>query len=86
MMNAIETKPDMTLAEIAEILESEHLASFARSIWRILDRHSATFKKARTRPSRIGRLSRRRVRLGANWPRQIPTSRSSSKRPVPRPK
>ncbi len=49
-MNAIEAKPDMTLVEIAELLETEHGASFApSSIWRFLDRHDVTFKKKRAR-------------------------------------
>ncbi len=54
IMNAIEAKSDMTLVEIAEMLESEHGASFApSSIWRFLDRHGITFKKKRAR-SRTG--------------------------------
>jgi transposase len=53
-MNAIEAKPDITLVEIAEMLESEHGASFApSSVWRFLDRHGVTFKKKRAR-SRAG--------------------------------
>jgi transposase len=54
IMNAIEAKPDMTLVELAEMLESERGASFApSSIWRFLDRHGVTFKKKRAR-SRAG--------------------------------
>jgi len=54
IMNAIEAKPDMTLVEISEMLESEHGVSFApSSIWRFLDRHGMTFKKKRAR-SRAG--------------------------------
>lgn len=50
IMKAIETKPDMTLVEIAEMLKSERGASFApSSIWRFLDRHGVTFKKKRAR-------------------------------------
>lgn len=50
IMNAIETRPDMTLVEIAEMLKSERGASFApSSIWRFLDRHGITFKKKRAR-------------------------------------
>jgi transposase len=50
IMNAIEAKPDMTLVEIAEMLQSEQGASFApSSIWRFLDRHGVTFKKKRAR-------------------------------------
>ena len=50
IMRAIEAKPDMTLVEIAEMLEAEQGASFApSSIWRFLDRHDVTFKKKRAR-------------------------------------
>jgi transposase len=50
IMKAIEAKPDMTLVEIAEMLETEQGASFApSSIWRFLDRHGVTFKKKRAR-------------------------------------
>jgi transposase len=50
IMSAIEAKPDMTLVEIAEMLQSEQGASFApSSIWRFLDRHGVTFKKKRAR-------------------------------------
>jgi transposase len=50
IMKAIDTKPDMTLTEIAELLKSERGASFApSSIWRFLDRHGVTFKKKRAR-------------------------------------
>ena len=46
ILNAIESKPDLTLVEIAEMLRSERNASFApSSIWRFLDRHAVTFKK-----------------------------------------
>ena len=54
IMAAIDATPDMTLVEIAEMLKSEHGASFApSSIWRFLDRHGITFKKKRAR-SRAG--------------------------------
>jgi transposase len=50
IMNAIEAKPDLTLIEIAAMLEAEWGASFApSSIWRFLDRHGVTFKKKRAR-------------------------------------
>lgn len=46
ILSAIEAKPDLTLEEIAEMLESERAVSFApSSIWRFLDRHAVTFKK-----------------------------------------
>ncbi len=89
IMSAIEAKPDMTLVEIAEMLEiqagsfvcAEFDLAFSRASRRDLQ------KKARTQPSRIGPMLRRRVRLGANSRRSlIPTSWSSSTRPAPRPK
>lgn len=50
ILGAIKAKPDLTLEEIAEMLESERQASFAASsIWRFLDRHAITFKKKRAR-------------------------------------
>jgi transposase len=46
ILSAVETKADLTLEEIAKMLESECGASFApSSIWRFLDRHAVTFKK-----------------------------------------
>ena len=42
----IETKRDITLAEIAAHLEERHGERFATStVWRFLDRHEQTFKK-----------------------------------------
>lgn len=50
ILNAIDSKPDLTLVEIAGILKSERGALFApSSIWRFLDRHAMTFKKNRAR-------------------------------------
>jgi transposase len=54
ILGAIRAKPDLTLTEIADMLESKLGASFApSSIWRFLDRHAITFKKNRAR-SRAG--------------------------------
>ena len=50
ILSAIAAKPDLTLVEIAELLETEQGASFApSSVWRFLDRHAITFKKKRSR-------------------------------------
>jgi transposase len=50
ILSAIKAKPDMTLIEIAEMIEAELGASFApSSVWRFLDRHAVTFKKNRAR-------------------------------------
>jgi transposase len=54
ILSAIEAKPDMTLVEVAEMLEAELGVSFApSSVWRFFDRHAVTFKKNRAR-SRAG--------------------------------
>ena len=57
ILRAIKAKPDMTLVEIAEMLEAETGASFApSSVWRC---HAIIFKKNRAR-SRTGQARRRR--------------------------
>ena len=84
ILSVIKVKPDMTLVQIAEMLEAETGASFApSSVWRFLDRHAITFKKNRAR-SRAGQTPRRRrPRLGVNLRRvSIPTSWYSSTRLV----
>jgi len=84
ILSVIKAKPDMTLVQIAEMLEVETGASFApSSVWRFLDRHAITFKKDRAR-SRAGQARRRRrPRLGVNLRRvSIPTSWYSSTRLV----
>jgi transposase len=59
ILSAIAAKPDLTLVEIAALLESEVGASFApSSIWRFLERHAVSFKKNRAR-SRAGQARRR---------------------------
>ena len=46
ILAAIEAEVDITLVELAELLRSQHGASFAPStVWRFLDRHDLTFKK-----------------------------------------
>ena len=46
LLSAIETQKDVTLVELAAMLERDHAAVFAPStIWRLLDRHGMTFKK-----------------------------------------
>ncbi|WP_240760073.1 IS630 family transposase [Lichenicoccus roseus] len=46
LLSAIETQKDVTLVELAAMLERDHAAVFAPStIWRFLDRHGMTFKK-----------------------------------------
>ena len=49
---------DISLVELADLLRTEHGASFgASTVWRCLDRHGMTFKKRRTPPSRSGPTS-----------------------------
>jgi transposase len=46
ILDAIAAQVDITLAELADLLQREHGASFAAStIWRFLDRHDMTLKK-----------------------------------------
>ncbi len=46
----IEETPDITLAEIAGLLDEAHGLKVAQStVWRLLDRHGMTFKKNRAR-------------------------------------
>ena len=47
ILAAISGQVDITLVELSELLREQHGASFAAStIWRFLDRHGMTFKKA----------------------------------------
>ncbi len=50
ILDAIEARVDITLVELAEMLEREHGERFAPStIWRFLDRRDISFKKNRAR-------------------------------------
>ncbi len=64
ILAAIEAQKDITLAELADMLQRDHGALFASStIWRFLDRHDLTFKKNGTR-QRAGAARRRRSAPG----------------------
>ena len=64
ILDAIDTRADITLGEIAEMLRREHGATFAPStVWRFLDRHAMTVKKNGAR-SRAGQARRRRAARG----------------------
>jgi len=59
ILDALKTKVDMTLEELAEMLRRGHGVVFSRSaIWRLLDRHAMTVKKNGAR-SRAGQARRR---------------------------
>ena len=46
ILSAVQAQKDVSLVELAEMLRTEHEASFAAStVWRFLDRHGMTFKK-----------------------------------------
>ena len=46
ILGAVEAQKDISLIELAEMLRTDHGASFAAStVWRFLDRHGMTFKK-----------------------------------------
>ena len=84
----VEETPDMTLAEIAAHLESEHGLRVSQStVWRFFDRRGITFKKPLTPASNSGLTC-----CGAGGPGSAPRpiwirkSSSSSTRPAPRPK
>ena len=50
ILAAIETRVDITLVELADMLRRERGASFAPStVWRFLDRHDMTVKRNRAR-------------------------------------
>jgi transposase len=60
ILAAVERQVDITLVELAELLEREHGERFAPStIWRFLDRRKLTFKRNRAR-QRAGAARRRR--------------------------
>ena len=64
ILGAVQAQKDISLVELAELLRTEHGASFAAStVWRFLDRHGMTFKKNRAR-SRAGEARRRRAAQG----------------------
>jgi transposase len=67
ILAAIEAEVDITLVELADLLHSQHGASFAPStVWRFLDRHDLTFKKKRRTPaSRSGPTSPPDARPGS---------------------
>ena len=50
ILQAIEVQVDITLVELAALLERAHGARFAPStLWRFLERHAMSFKKNRAR-------------------------------------
>ena len=64
ILAAVKAQKDITLAELADMLQRDHGALFASStIWRFLDRHDLTFKKNGTR-QRAGAARRRRSAPG----------------------
>ncbi len=64
ILAAIDAQVDITLVELADMLQREHGASFAPStVWRFLDRHAMTVKKNRAR-QRAGAARRRRAAQG----------------------
>jgi transposase len=64
ILRAVAAQKDISLVELAELLRTEHGASFgASTVWRCLDRHGMTFKKNSAR-SRAGTARRRRPAPG----------------------
>jgi transposase len=59
ILAAVAAQKDISLVELADLLRTEHGASFGTStVWRCLDRHGMTFKKNGAR-SRAGAARRR---------------------------
>ena len=88
ILAAVAAQKDISLAELAELLRTEHGVSFgASTVWRCLDRNDMTFKKPRTQPGRSGPTP---------WPGAGPGSQrslisiygawSSSTKPAPLPR
>jgi transposase len=64
ILAAVAAQKDISLVELADMLRTEHGASFgASTVWRCLDRHGMTFKKNGAR-SRAGAARRRRPAPG----------------------
>jgi len=64
ILAAVAAQKDISLVELADMLRTQHGASFgASTIWRCLDRHGMTFKKNGAR-SRAGTARRRRPAPG----------------------
>jgi transposase len=85
ILDGIEAQADITLVELAELLEREHGERFAPStIWRFLDRRGISFKKRRTPASRNDPTSPPGARLGSRRsPTLIRSAWCSSTRPAP---
>ncbi|ATR19588.1 hypothetical protein CTJ15_04330 (plasmid) [Roseomonas sp. FDAARGOS_362] len=73
VLAAVDAKVDITLVELAEMLRRDHgLAVAPSTVWRLLDRHDMTVKKARLaklagRLDVRGRRGRRRDRDGTGF-------------------
>lgn len=64
ILQAVDRQVDITLVELAELLEREHGERFAPStLWRFLDRRGLSFKKNSAR-QRAGTARRRRAARG----------------------
>ena len=60
ILRLIEETPDITLAEIAEKVTSEHrVRAVASTVWMFLDRRGITFKKRRRMPASSSALTSR---------------------------
>ena len=78
ILDAIETRADITLGEIAEMLRRDRGTTCASStVWRFLDRHAMTLKKNGAR-SRAGQARRRRAAQGFGWTRSLSSMRTAS--------
>jgi transposase len=88
ILAAVAAQQNISLVGLAELLRTEHGASFRASMfWRCLNRHGMIFKKPRRQPSNSGRMSQPGAGPGSQL--SLISTRgawSSSTRPAPRPK
>lgn len=58
LLSLVEERPDLTLAEIRDVLADRGTRTSVAAVWRFFDRHGVTRKKSRsTRRSRTGPTS-----------------------------
>jgi transposase len=86
LLEQIGRQPDLTLAEIRARLNQQGIRVGMATVWRFFRRHRIRFKKKSSTPkNKIGKTSRKRVRLGGTIkPSGLQTSSCSSMKPARR--
>jgi transposase len=64
ILSLIDEQPDWTLDELVVAMRKRRIPGSRSALWRFLDRHDITFKKACGQPSSIERTWRERVGAG----------------------